>query len=174
MTILQHGISLASPSSSQVQDTGLSRRQHRFESGWGRHNKIKGLANIAKPLFYRPIYHTPHYTPQPTLKCGFFDLWILLGQHLLSIKISTLLLPKLTPLIRVFLRPQLLFLPFAMSREPGAGKILDKCVPCPIPQEFACPAGFIGRHFCHPLFGGHRVVAGYTSPNIQAGRVVGI
>jgi hypothetical protein len=29
-------IRLSSPSSSPVQDTGLSRRQHRFKSGWGR------------------------------------------------------------------------------------------------------------------------------------------
>ena len=33
---------LASPSSSLVQDTGLSRRQHRFKSGWGRQIKSIG------------------------------------------------------------------------------------------------------------------------------------
>jgi hypothetical protein len=32
----------ASPSSSLVQDTGLSRRQHRFKSGWGRHMNSRG------------------------------------------------------------------------------------------------------------------------------------
>ncbi len=31
-----------SPSSSQVQDTGLSRRQHRFKSGRGRQVKSRG------------------------------------------------------------------------------------------------------------------------------------
>ena len=38
----------ASPSSSPVQDTGLSRRQHRFKSGWGR-QKIKGLRDRSQP-----------------------------------------------------------------------------------------------------------------------------
>jgi hypothetical protein len=34
----------ASPSSSQVQDIGLSRRQHRFKSGWGRQSAHQGIA----------------------------------------------------------------------------------------------------------------------------------
>ena len=42
---------IASPSSSQVQDTGLSRRQHRFKSGWGRHLTKHGLAIWANLFF---------------------------------------------------------------------------------------------------------------------------
>ena len=30
---------------------GLSRRQHRFKSGWGRHNKNKGLQELTVTLF---------------------------------------------------------------------------------------------------------------------------
>ncbi len=42
---------LASPSSSQVQDTGLSRQQHRFKSGWGRQLGCHRTSAPADALF---------------------------------------------------------------------------------------------------------------------------
>ena len=49
---------IRSPSSSQVQDTGLSRRQHRFKSGWGRHI-LKGIAPD-RPI---PFFFTTRFRP---------------------------------------------------------------------------------------------------------------
>jgi hypothetical protein len=42
--------------------TRLSRRHQGFKSPWGRHNKINGLANIAKPFsFVKSLI--PHTIP---------------------------------------------------------------------------------------------------------------
>ena len=51
------------------------------------------------------------------------------GDQALSIPLlfRTLPLPKLTPFLRVLLRPQLLSLTLAMPREPRADEILDTC-----------------------------------------------
>ena len=43
--------SIASPSSSPVQDTGLSRRQHRFKSGWGRQMNYR-VVKLIGGLFF--------------------------------------------------------------------------------------------------------------------------
>ena len=50
-----------SPSSSQVQDTGLSRRQHRFKSGWGRQIYYKACSQRGAGLFclHKPAFHVP-------------------------------------------------------------------------------------------------------------------
>ena len=73
-----------------------------------------------------------------------------------------------------FIRPQLLFLPFAMLREPCTGKILDKSVPCPISQVFACPARFIGWHLLHPVPFFHNGLVGYMAKNTQTALVAEI
>ncbi len=45
-------IETKSSSSSQVQDTGLSRRQHRFKSGWGRQILKGALIPIKAPFVF--------------------------------------------------------------------------------------------------------------------------
>ena len=42
---------IMSPSSSLVQDIGLSRRQHRFKSGWGRQFRSRDPLPMRKSLF---------------------------------------------------------------------------------------------------------------------------
>jgi hypothetical protein len=45
---------------------GLSRRRHRFKSGWGRQEKIKGLGQAAHPFYFG----SPHYSPHTLLESG--------------------------------------------------------------------------------------------------------
>ncbi len=48
---------VVSPSSSQVQDIGLSRRQHRFESGWGRQNDAPQQFAVTGLLYLLPVVY---------------------------------------------------------------------------------------------------------------------
>ena len=62
MVRIQHGPPpAASPSSSLAQDTGLSRRQHRFKSGWGRH--INYLFSIINSVAAPPQKAVPRLSP---------------------------------------------------------------------------------------------------------------
>ncbi len=54
---------ITSPSSSPVQDTGLSRRRQRFKSAWGRHQWYQGLRWHSESFFIALFLPSPPLSP---------------------------------------------------------------------------------------------------------------